>query len=287
MSSRRFKRMVVGLPQGMGNRSAVQAALDLAEFLQIEFLAAFIADAALLDLAGFPATRELRILDQKWQPLDVGRISREVEDAAKIARRRFDESVRSRTIKTSFDVLNGAGMMASLVEAGDIVTIIEPSHPGESITQQFTTLLNAAFEAPAAILVVPRHILRSSGPVMALASKPKDASIRVALEIAAALKERLIVVAPAGTLLPPEIIAEAGQLGVAVEQLAGNATGARGAVPLLSLFPSKERLRVIARRLMGAAPDLFSMLQGVPLLEVDTDQATPAETPGGLKSSSA
>lgn len=286
MSSRpRFKRMVVGLPQGMGNRSAVEAAADLAEFLKLELLAAFITDAALLELAEFPAIRELRLLDQQWQPLDVARIARDLEDAANLARRRFDESVGSRTIKTGFDVLAGADLMASLIDAGDIVTIIEPSHPGESITRQFTALLDAAFETASAILVVPRRIARTSGPIMAVAGGHDDASIRVALEIAAALKERLIVVAPAGMPLPPEVVADAERFGVAVEQLAGNGAHARSPLPPSSR--SGERLRVITRRLLGDASQLFSRLQGVPLLVIESQQAASAETPGGLKASSA
>ena len=38
------KRMVVGLPQGLANRAAVEAAVQLAELLRIELLATFIAD---------------------------------------------------------------------------------------------------------------------------------------------------------------------------------------------------------------------------------------------------
>jgi hypothetical protein len=282
MSNGRFKRMVVGLPQGMGTPSAVQAAADLAEFLQLELLAAFIADAALLDLAEFPAMRELRLLDQQWQPLDVARIARDLEETANLARRRFDEIVGSRTIKTGFDVFARAELMVSRIEAGDIVTIIEPSHPGESITRQFTALFDAAFETAAAILVIPRRIVRTSGPIMALAGGPEDPSIRIALEIAAALKERLIVVAPPGVPLPPDIAADAQQLAVPVEQLAGNANAPS---PLPSSSRSGERLRVITRRLLGDASQLFSMLQGVPLLVLDSEQATP--TRDGLSVSSA
>lgn len=282
MSDGRFKRMVVGLPQGMGTLSAVQAAADLAEFLQLELFAAFIADSALLDLAEFPAMRELRLLDQQWRPLDVARVARDLEEAANLARRRFDEIVGGRAIKTAFDVLYGAELMVSRIEAGDIVTIIEPSHPGESITRQFTALFDAAFETAAAILVVPRRIVRTSGPIMALAGGPEDASIRIALEIAAALKERLIVVAPPGMTLPPEIAADAQQLGVPVEQLAGDANAPS---PLPSASRSRERLRVITRPLLGDASQLFSMLQGVPLLVLDSGQAAP--TRGGLKVSSA
>lgn len=274
MSKRRFKRMVVGLPQGMGNRSAIAAAADLAEILQIELLATFIADTTLLELAGFPAMRELRIFDQQWQPLDAAQTARDLEDASNIARRRFDESVGSRSIKTSFDILAGAELMASLVGAGDIVTIIEPTHPGESITRQFTALLDVAFETAAAILVVPRQIVRSSGPIMAIAGGADDASIHVALEIAAALNERLVVVACPGAVLPAEIVAEAERLGVAVEQL--TSADVKAATPLPLSSRSKERLRVITRQLLGGAPRSFSMLHGVPLLVVDSDQAVSA-----------
>jgi hypothetical protein len=276
MSSPRYKRMVVGLPQGMGNLSAVQAAVGLAEFLQIEFLAAFINDAALFELAYFPAMRELRIFDQQWQSLDVARISRELEDAATIARSRFNKSIASRTIKTAFDVLSGVEAIPAFIQAGDIIAIVEPSHPGESITRQFTALVDAAFETAVAILIVPRRIARTSGPIMALASGTDDASFRVALQIAAAVKERLIVVAPAGALLPPEFTAEAEQRGVSIEQLAASAAGASAPTLLPTSSQSKERLRVIARRFLNGAPQLFSMLHGVPLLAVESEQAAPA-----------
>lgn len=287
MSSPRFKRMIVGLPQGMGAQSAVQAAAGLAEFLQIELVAAFIADATLLGFAGFPELRELRIFDQQWQPLDVAQISRDLEEAVNVARRRFEESARSLSVKTGFDVLSGADVLASLIRAGDIATIIEPSYPGESITRQFTALFDAAFETAAAILVVPRRVVRTSGPIMAVAGAPEDESIRVALEIAAALKEALIVVAPPGAALAPEIAAEAKQLGVAVEQLSTGATVIGAASPLPSSSRSGERLRVITRERIGGARRLFSMLHGVPLLVADSDQASPSATQGSLKASSA
>ncbi len=287
MSERRFKRLVICLPQGMGNRCAVRAAADLAEFLQIELLAAFIADAALRDLVEFPQRRELRLLDREWRPLDTEQISRELEQAAELARRRFAESVGSRSIKTGFDVLADVELMASLIDASDIVAIIEPSHPGESITRQFTALLDAAFKMADATLVIPRQIARRSGPIMALAESPNDASIRVALDIAAALNERLIVVAPPGAPLPPEIVAEARELGVAVEQLAESLAGAQDAARLSPALRTVERLRVIPCRPLDDASQLFSMLHGVPLLVVDDRRVETVESKDGVKSSSA
>ena len=288
MSPRPFKRMVVGLPQGTTNQAAVQVAADLAERLQIELLGAFIGDATLLALAGFPAMRELRVLDQQWQPFDVERAARELESAAAVARRRFEESARLRGIKTAFDVLHDAEAIMSLIEAGDILTVIEPSHPGETMTRQFAALLDAAFATAGSILAVPRRIARHHGPIMALASAPSDPSIHTGLEIAAALKERLIVVITPGVNLAPDVIAEAKKLGVAIEELAANPDDANA--PLIASL-SNERLRIVTRAQLRSDPfQLFAILHGVPLLLIDSQETSPAEAPAGaagLKASSA
>ena len=73
MNGRRtaFRRMVVGLPQSTASNAAVEAAADLAEFLQIELHATFVADPTLLELAGSQSVRELRTLGQGWQSIDL------------------------------------------------------------------------------------------------------------------------------------------------------------------------------------------------------------------------
>ncbi len=275
---RRFERMVVGLPQGIGNQPAVEAAADLAEFLHLELLTTFVADATLCALAELPV-RELRTLDQGWQAIDVAEITRDIDRATAGARRRFAESVKSLTIKTSFDVITGAQVMATLIRADDIVAIIEPTHPGEMITRQFIGLLDAAFATATAILVVPRRLARTSGPIMAVASGPEDTSIRVALEIAAALRERLIVLARPGVRLPPEILTDAEQLGVRVDEIAAGGTAANAPAPAPAPLSSrsKERLRVVTRsRRPDDAHRLFATLHGVPLLVIEPERAEPA-----------
>lgn len=271
MSRPPFKRMVIGLPQGMGNRLAVRSAAELAAFLQIELSGAFIADAALVEFAGFPGTRELRILERQWGPLDAAMMSRELEQAAELARRRFVECLAGAAATARFEVLSGANLAASLVRDGDIIAIIEPSHPGEAITRQFTALLDAAFATTSAILAVPACLVRTGGPVMAVAGAPEDASIRVGLQIAAALKERLIVAVPPGVELSAGLVADAAQLGIAVERVVANSPGADVPSLLRSLSQSAERLRVITRHGLERMPELFSLLHGVPLLAVESE----------------
>jgi len=269
-----FKRMVLGLPQGMPNQAAIDAAVDLAEFLEIELLATFVADTTLRALAGLPVARELRTLDQGWQQIDLARLTLDIDRAAIAARQRFAESVRSRTVTTNFHVVAGAEAIASLIRADDLVAIIEPTHPGERITRQFTGLVDAAFDLAAAILVVPRRIVRTSGPVMAMAADPEDASIGVALEIAAALKERLIVATSPGALLSSDIFAEAERLGVAIDQIAvGKPTTSASALAAPSA-PVRERLRVVSRSQLSAdTPRLFAHLHEVPLLVIEPERA--------------
>ena len=69
----------------------------------------------------------------------------------------------------------------------------KPAHPGERITLPFTALFGAALERAGALLILPRQIARTSGSIMVLAMRPDDLSIRLALELAATLKERLVV----------------------------------------------------------------------------------------------
>lgn len=265
-----FKRMVIGLPQSMTNRAAVDAAAALAEDLHIELLATFLADDSLHTLAGLPAVRELRLLEQGWQAIDFEQIARDIDRAAGVARRRIAEIAGGRAIETHFDIVTGAAMLASKIRADDIVAIIEPAHPGEPITTQFTGLFAAAMATAAAVLVLPHRIARTAGPVVAVAAGPADPSIRVALGLAAALKERLIVLTRFDADMSVELISEANRLGVAVERIAalGPASDVFTAVSFLPA--ARERLRVVTG---SGIPDdalrLFSTLRGVPLLVVE------------------
>lgn len=265
----RWKRMVVGLPQSPAEQAAVDVAAHLAEFLQIELLATFIADATLHTLAELSGARELRTLGQGWHAIDTAQIERDIARAVNLARERFAETVGARAVKASFDVIAGAELIASRIRADDIVAVIEPAHPGERITQQFTELLEAAFAMAGAVLVVPRRIARTAGLIVAVASGAEDPSIGAALQIAAALKERLIVLTAADIRLPIEVAADAERLGVTVEQIAGGgvAADAWSQLPGLRL---QERLRVVSRdALTDDVGALFSSLQGIPLLVVD------------------
>jgi hypothetical protein len=263
----RFSRMVVGLPHGRASAAALQATAELAEFLQIELLGTFIADASLRALAGLPG-RELRIVEREWKPLELAQISRDLEGAIELARTHFAETIGSCAIKTGFDAVAGARALSSLIGANDIVAIIEPGHPCEWIARQFTDLFEAAFRTPAAVLLVPKRLARRSGPVMVTAAAGDDPSLAVALEIAGALKQPLIVATPASASLSADLLVRAKRLGVPVRRINGHETASRAA-PVMAAAVGNERLRVAARaRIASDAARLFAQLRGVPLLAV-------------------
>jgi hypothetical protein len=211
-----WKRLVIGLAPGLADRAGIDTAVQLAEALNIDLLATFIADASVPALAAMPGLRELRALEQEWQLLDPARLSRDIEHAIDFARRRFAESVGGHTIKTGFDVLSGAESIRSIVGLGDILAVIEPAHPAERIARQFTGLLEVAFEVAGAILFIPRRITQKTGPIVTDALSSKHPEIRIALEIAAAWKERLIVVDSSDAGLPTELPAQAKRLGIEI-----------------------------------------------------------------------
>jgi len=250
----------------MTDQVAVGAAAELAEFLHVEVLATFVADPRLYALAQHSSVREWRIFDRGWHSLDWAQITSEIDRAAAAARRRFAEAVSSCTMKTNFDIVAGADVMASLFRNDDIVVIIEPSHPVEQITGQFDNVLGAALQSAGAVLVMPRRIARFSGPVLVIATGAEDASISAALQISAALKEQLIVAMPSGILVATTVLASAKELGVYVEQVTKEwLSGPLGL---------GERLRVITRTgTLGDASRMFSCLQGVPLLIIASERS--------------
>lgn len=214
-----FKRMLVRLPQSAGDYAAVGVTAQLADLMGASVVATFVQDVELVDVAALPCVRELRPFGGGWHPIEGSQLVRQLELAAATARRLFHDAVRPTRIETSFNVARGsfADVMGASAAADDIVVIIEPRNPAERVTQQFTRLVDAAFGASGAVMVVPSRIARRAGPVAVVISGPGDPSIRPALAIAAAAKEKLIVLGPAALSADASISELAGLAGVRIE----------------------------------------------------------------------
>jgi hypothetical protein len=190
-----FKRLVLGLQPGAHDR-AMRVAVELADLLHLDLLGLFLEDTSLRDLASIPFSREFRPLGGGWHTIDIERLSRDVELAARGLERKFLDAAKRLLTGYQFEVARGpmAKTFASVSRSDDIVMIVEPQSPAERATLQFAWLLEAAFKSAAAVMLVPSHISRRKGPVVAIATSPDDPGIQAAAAIALAAKEELVII---------------------------------------------------------------------------------------------
>ena len=161
-----------------------------------------------------------------------------------------------------------------LIRADDLVVIIDPAHPGERITRQFNCLLEAAVRTAAAVLVLPVQAGRTAGPVVVFATGSRDPSLRIGLQVASALRERLIVELAEDLPLSSDILLDAHRLGVPVEQLPAMPLTPHALARALSSGHSNERLRVVTHsRTLEEIARLFWTAREIPLMIIHPDGA--------------
>jgi hypothetical protein len=265
--------MVLSLPRNRLDYHGVDVGAEIAQLLELELLATIVENEDLLNAAGLSCVRELRRTGEGWQPIDPTVLAHEIEMAANGMFRLFNEAVKARGVKANFDVARGslAGVIGSLARAGDIVAVIEPSNPADRITQQFTTLIDAAFRSAAAVMMIPSRVTRRTGPIVALVGAADDPSIALAATIAAASKEELILVpASKEVLLPAE-----GQLEREVGRQVRRLTAHHSALNVWGLETIlaglKERLLVMSRNAAGnQLPLTIASLRSIPVLVVES-----------------
>jgi len=120
--SHSFKRLVLGLAPSAPDR-AMRVAVDLATLLHVDLLGLFLEDTALRDLARIPFARELRPLGGGWHPIDLERMSHDLEVAARSVERFFTEAASGLATKCEFEIVRGptSETIASISRTGDIV----------------------------------------------------------------------------------------------------------------------------------------------------------------------
>ena len=277
--SRSFKRLVVGLQPRAAEHMA-RFSVELAEMLKLDLLGLFLEDESLYDLASIPFARELRLLGGGWHPIDRGQLSRDLELAAQAAEKAFADAAKHLETGRRFEVARGPliSSIAAISQTSDIVVIGEPSSAAERATQQFSWLIDAAFRSEAAVLIVPRRIARVQGPVVAVASTPVDPSIAMALDIAVAGSEDLIIVDVCDKAIDQARLEALGaERDVTVKHVVGGRGAATDAALLVhALQPLRERLVVMTRSTSdGHAALSIAVARGVPVLVVEPRQLPP------------
>jgi hypothetical protein len=198
-----FKRIVLGLPYSRPAHG-MRLAADIASLLNLDLFGFFVEEESLRGIAALPFVREFQILGGGWRPLDVDRLSRDLETSAKRAERAFMEAAKKLRTTCQFETMRGSltQTIVSISRASDIVLVVEPESAAERATPHFHAILDAAFRSAAAVLLVPGRIARYSGAIVAIASGPDDPSVEVAKAIAAAADEDLVVIETSKSATP-------------------------------------------------------------------------------------
>ncbi len=152
-----FKRLVLGLQAGPSAR-AIKAAAEFASLLNLELVGLFFEDTRLEKLSGIPFVREFRLLGGGWHPIDIDRLSRDFELAARNAERLLANEAMQFSTRWQFEVTRElfSEAFGALSRASDIVMIVQPERPAEYATPQFALLMEAALQsAPAVMLLRP------------------------------------------------------------------------------------------------------------------------------------
>ncbi len=270
-----FKRMVLGLPQSAEDYASVAFTAELAELLGLDLVGVFAVNEDLVDIAAISCVRELHP-SGVWHRLDAEQLQRGSNRAAADARRLFDQALRAVRLGGSFDLAKGqiGDAISSRSMPDDIVVVIEPKNPVERVTYQFQELLNAALRAPTATLLIPSHVVRRRGPIVAVATSEHDSSIRAALKMAEASHEKLLV------LMPPDADAElllrlAATTDIPVDRKMIQRADLE--VPELSalLTMTGERFVVISRGADARLPSRLAAERAVPVLVTEPIQKRP------------
>lgn len=279
-----FKRLVLGLQPGAHDRT-MQLAVELADLLHLDLLGLFLEDSSLRDLASMPFSREFRPLGGGWHAIDLDRLSRDFELAARSIERKFMDAAKRLPSGCQFEVARGsfAQTFASVSRIDDIVMIAEPRSPAERATQQFSWLLEGAFRSAAAVMLVPPHVARTKGPVVAIAASSDDPSILAAAAIAFAAKEELVIIETDGLDADdPRIRKLADDTGLVIKRMAApNVQLADPAACAQAFRQIAERLVVVTRdTLVEGTASAISAARRVPVLVVEpagraADESTP------------
>jgi hypothetical protein len=268
-----FKRLVLGLQPGAHDRT-MRLAVELADLLHLDLLGLFFEDTSLLDLAGIPFSREFRPLGGGWHTINLEQLLHDFELAERSIERKFMGAAKRLPSGYQFEVARGspAKTFASVSRRDDIVMIIEPQSPAERATQQFAWLLEAAFRSAGAVMLVPPRIMRTKGPVVAIATSPDDPSIHAAAAIALAAKEELIIIEADGHDVNDARVSKlAADTGLTIRHVAAARLGlADPTACALAFRQIQERLVVLTRGAFAdAAASAIAAARRVPVMVVE------------------
>jgi hypothetical protein len=265
----RYRRIVLGLPYSRPGRG-IHMAADMARLLQLDLFGLFVEEERLFGLAAMPFVREFRSIGGCWNTFDVDQLTQDLSIAARNAEKVFTEVAKTVPTAARFEVVRGTmpDIIASISGAGDIVVVAEPENPADHASAQFRAIADAAIRSQAAVLLVPERVARQTGSIVAILSSADDPCFEVAVSVAAAAKEELIVIEAFAAAEPSPRRETQVAAGVRYRRIAVAENSASIAAQLASPYPQdEERLVVMSSRDL-VTPSLIGSARHVPILIV-------------------
>ena len=196
---RTIRHILVALDASPHSLAALEAAADMAAYLNAELSGLFIEDINLLNLADLPFIKQVDPLSASLRPIDRQHISRQFRMQAIRARKAL-ELVANRThVQWSFRVIRGhvtAEIMAAASEA-DLVILGKAGWSPTREKRLGTTAQKILSEAPCLTLVLQQGI-RLELRIMVLFDRSEDAqkALEVAVQVLHGKTGQLTVLLP-------------------------------------------------------------------------------------------
>lgn len=251
-------RLLLDLGEASAERDGIEAAAAIARLLELELRGIFVEDEALLALAALPFARELRLPSHAWAGMEATRLAADLGRMAARLRRLLSQHSARLGVRSAFEVLRGdpAQCLSGLCGEADVLALMAPDSAAGRSLGAFRRAWDAAQRRAAPVLLLPAAGARQGGPVAAVGGEDAG-SLDLALRLAAAAGEDLILLQPPGAAQRADALAERararglGPVRVRARPLRALASGAVAD----SLGPARERMVVLAREAAEAFDD--------------------------------
>lgn len=244
-----FKRAVLGVFHSI-EPPAVRAAGELAERLDLQVVGLFALDQAIQTLAGYSKAREFLPSKREWRFLDPEIVAREQMLAAEAAKRAFTRLVQSLRVPSSFEIVTAAAeQIFESAEASDILVLPLPRRASAAALYSLTIFVESAVRSAASVLFVPRTAQVRKGPIVVIARSPDDPSIAVAIRVAAAAQEKVILLTGFDEAPEAPLKDETGAL---IEQIRGSEKALTDVHYVSELLGNRSESLIILMRTDGA-----------------------------------
>lgn len=267
----RYRRLLLDLRHAGGDPATLSAVFALARLLELDPLGIFVEDEDVLCVAGLPFARELCLPMRAWRALDPARLAAEMAGLAGQARREFERASSAAGRPARFTRLRGdpGALLAEQADEADIIAVAASATPSGLADTATRRLEEAVLAVGRAVLMLPPRLMRTRGPVAAVILAAAAGELDIAIRLAVAAGEPLLLLSAAGERETAAAVAAAEASGMAASRIVVRAlTAATDEAILAGLAGVGERLLVLPRTRAGARLSVLAAARGVPILAV-------------------